>query len=159
MWWRLTRSQFEQQQGEANRMALKALVLSGQTPGLLAYVDHQPAGWCCLGPRESFPVLDRSRVLKRVDDQPVWSVVCFFVARPYRRLGLSGRLLQAAVDYAADQGARIVEGYPVEPRKDSMPDIHAFTGIESTFRRAGFVEVARRSAGRPIVRYVIRPKR
>ena len=52
-------------------------------------------------------------------------------------------------------GARIVEGYPVEPRRGSMPDAFAWTGTASAFRRAGFVEVLRRSATRPIMRFVV----
>jgi GNAT superfamily N-acetyltransferase len=105
--------------------------------------------------RDTFPVLDRSPVLKRIDDRPVWSVVCFFIHRSSRRQGLSEQLLQAAVAYAGQEGAHIIEGYPIEPRKDSTPDIYAFTGLASTFRNAGFVEVARRSATRPIMRYTI----
>jgi GNAT superfamily N-acetyltransferase len=98
-------------------------------------------------------VLDRSPVLKRVDDQPVWSVVCFFIARPYRHQGVSLQLLQAALDYAQENGARIVEGYPVEPKKGSTPEVFAYTGLVSMFLQLGFVEVARRSETRPLMRY------
>jgi GNAT superfamily N-acetyltransferase len=77
------------------------------------------------------------------------------MARGFRRQGLSLRLIQAAVDYARSQGARIVEAYPIEPKKDNAPDFYAFTGMASTFRKAGFVEVARRSETRPIMRYVM----
>lgn len=154
MWWRLSRSQFEQQKGEQNREALKELVDAGRVPGLLAYVDGQPIGWCSVAPREEFPVLERSRTLKRVDDLPVWSIVCFFVAKPYRRQGLTVHLIKAAVDYARERGATIVEGYPVEP-KAAMPAAFAYTGLASAFRQAGFVEVLRRSETRPIMRYLL----
>lgn len=155
MWWRLKRSQFEKQKGEGNRKALKNIVDSGEIPGLLAYADGQPIAWCSLGPRETYSALERSRILKRVDGKPVWSVVCFVVAKSFRHKGVSTALLKAAVEYAKEQGARIVEGYPVEPRKASMPDLFAYHGLASTFRRAGFVEVARRSETRPIMRYFI----
>jgi len=122
----------------------------------LAYVSGQPVGWCAVAPRESFPVLERSPTLRRVDDQVAWSVACFFVARPFRRRGLSVRLPQAAVDYAKARGACVVEGYPVEPRKTSMPDAFAWTGLVATFRRAGFKEVLRRSPSRPIMRIASR---
>jgi GNAT superfamily N-acetyltransferase len=82
----------------------------------------------------------------------VWSVVCFFIARPHRRKGLALRLLEGAVSYARETGASIVEGYPVEPAAP-LPDAFAYTGLASIFRRAGFIEVARRSATRPIMRY------
>jgi len=153
MFWRLKRSQFEGQKGEANRQALKALVEAGQVPGLLAYADEQPVGWVSLGPRRAFPALERSRLFKPVDDQPHWSIVFFYVARPYRRRGVTVALLRAAVDYACQQGARLVEGYPVEPKAGSLPDPFVYTGLASAFRRAGFVEVLRRSETRPIMRY------
>lgn len=155
MWWRVSRAQFAEQQGEGNRRALKSIVQSGVVPGILAYSDGEPIGWCSVAPREQFPSLNRSRVLKPVDDQPVWSVVCFYVARPYRRQGMTVALLNAAVDYASKHGAKIVEGYPLEPRKDSMPDPYAYMGLPAAFAKVGFVEVARRSEGHPIVRYVI----
>jgi GNAT superfamily N-acetyltransferase len=153
MWFRQKRSEFEQLKGEGNHQAMQAIVDSGEVPGLLAYIGESPVAWVSVAPREAFPSLDRSPVLKRIDDQPVWSVVCFFIARKYRRQGLSLSLLQAAVEYARRQGARIVEGYPIEPKKDSAPDIYAFTGLAATFRKAGFVEAARRSETRPIMRY------
>jgi GNAT superfamily N-acetyltransferase len=154
MWWRVKRSEFEQQKGQGNKDALKKIVDSGEIPGILAYADGKPIGWCAVAPREAFPVLERSRNLKRVDDQPVWSVVCFFVARPFRRRGVTVGLLQAAVEYAARSGAKIIEGYPVEPKKDT-PDVFVYTGLASAFRKAGFVEVLRRSETRPIMRYFI----
>ena len=87
----------------------------GRPPGILAYPADEPIAWVSLGPREDFSSLERSRVLKRVDELPVWSIVCFFVGKRYRRQGLMVRLLQGAVDYAAENGAQIVEGYPVDP--------------------------------------------
>jgi GNAT superfamily N-acetyltransferase len=152
MWWRLKRSQFVKQKGPGNKRALKRLVDSGDAPGLIAYAGNRPVAWCSVGPRDVYPVLDRSRVLKRVDDQPVWSVVCFFVARAFRRQGVTARLLKAAADYARKHGAALLEGYPVDPRKGAMPDVFAYTGFPSAFRKAGFVEVARRSPSRPMMR-------
>ena len=148
-------SQFEEQKGEGNKKALRMIIDSGQIPGLLAYADGQPVGWCSVAPREAYPRLGRSRILKRVDDQAVWSVVCFFVDKRFRRRGVTVRLLAAAVQYAEKHGATIIEGYPVEPRKASTPDGFAFTGLASAFRKAGFVEVLRRSDTRPIMRYHI----
>ena len=155
MWWRLSRSEFNAQKGEGNRKALKRIVDSGEVPGILAYAGGQPVGWCSVAQREAFPVLDRSRVLKRVDDEPVWSVVCFYVARQYRRRGVTVALLKAAIGYVRDQGGMVIEGYPVEPKEGKMPDVYAYTGLASAFRRAGFVEVLHRSEKRPITRYII----
>ncbi|HKV44976.1 MAG TPA: GNAT family N-acetyltransferase [bacterium] len=152
MWWKLTRSEFARQTGQGNRRAFRRLVASGEIPGLLAYHRGTPVGWCAVGPREAYPVLDRSRVLGRVDAQAVWSVVCFFVARPFRRQGVTVALLRAAIASAKRRGAAAVEGYPVAPRSEKMPDVFAFTGLVPAFRKAGFVEVARRSPTRPIMR-------
>jgi GNAT superfamily N-acetyltransferase len=130
-------------------------VEAGETPGLLAYCDGEPVGWCALAPREAYPRLERSRILKPVDAEPVWSVTCFFVARPFRRRGVTVALLKAAVAYAKAHGARIVEGYPVEPKGTRMPDPFVYTGLASAFRKTGFVEVLRRSQTRPIMRYTV----
>lgn len=159
MLWRLKRSEFEKQKGAQNKASFKAVVDSGKAPGILAYANGSPIGWCALAPRETYPALDRSRVLKRIDDKPVWSIVCLFIARPYRRKGVSVRLLKAAADYVRHLGGKIVEGYPVEPRKDEMPDVFAWTGLASAFLEAGFVECGRRSETRPIMRYEIRKRK
>jgi GNAT superfamily N-acetyltransferase len=155
MWWRLKRSEFGRLQGEGNKQAFKLIVDSGDVPGILAYADGQPVAWCAVAPREVYSALERSRTLKRVDDKLVWSVVCFFVVKSFRGKGMTGELLKAAIEYVRKRGGKIVEAYPVEPRKDKIPDIHAYTGLASTFRKAGFVEVLRRSETRPIMRYFI----
>ncbi len=155
MWWRLTRAQFNEQKGAANKAGFKKIVESGQKPGVLAYVNGNPVGWCSVGPRENYPVLERSSVLGRVDDKPVWSVTCLFVTKPFRRAGVSRELLRSAAAHAASCGATAVEGYPIEPRKSSMPDAFAWTGLVSAFRRAGFKEIARRSVTRPIMRLAV----
>ncbi len=155
MWWKLKRAEFTKNKGPGNRRAMKKIVDSCETPGLIAFAGKRPVAWCAVAPREAFPVLDRSRILRRVDDAAVWSIVCFFVAKPYRQRGLQVELIKAAVKYAAKMGARIVEGYPMEPRKGLMPDAFAWTGLASAFRQAKFVDVARRSKTRPIMRFVI----
>ena len=155
MWWRIKRSEFDRNHGEPNRQAMEAIIRSGEVPGLLAYLDSEPVGWCSVAPREAFLVLDRSAVLKRVDDQPVWSIVCFYINRRYRRSGLEGLLIEAALEYAQSQGAGIVEAYPVDPGKSRFDSGSAFTGTIGTFRRLGFQEVARRSNRRAILRYSV----
>jgi len=158
MWWRLKRSEFERQKGEENRKAIKRIVDSGEVPGILAYANGQPVAWCSVAPREAYPTLERSRILKRVDEKPVWSIVCFFTAKPFRGKGITLKLLRAAIKCVGKHGGKIVEGYPVEPKGRRMPDAFAYTGLASTFWKAGFVEVARRSERRPIMRYIIKEK-
>lgn len=158
MWWRLPHAQWLAQKGEANRKAMRTLVKRGAVPGLLAYADSQPVGWCAVAPRADYPRFNTSRVLKPVDEQPVWSVTCFFVARAYRRRGITAQLLEAAAKFVRKQGARILEGYPVEPKRD-QPDAFVYTGLASAFRKAGFKEVARHSLARPIFRRKLKSAR
>lgn len=157
MYWRKAAADYERGKGAGNRSALRRLVAAGRTPGLLAYRDRTPIGWCALAPRDVFPRLERARVLRRIDDRPVWSVVCLFVAKPHRRAGVSVALLEAAAEFAASRGARILEGYPVEPRRGQLPDPFAWTGTASAFRTAGFDEAARASPTRPIMRRWLKP--
>jgi GNAT superfamily N-acetyltransferase len=155
MWWRLKRSEFDRLKGEGNRRAFKQIVDSGEIPGILAYAGGEPVAWCAVAPREVYSALERSRTLKRVDNKPVWSVVCFFVAKSFRGNGVTGQLLKAVLEHVRKQGGTIVEAYPVDPKKDRIPDVYAYTGLASTFRKAGFVEVLRRSETRVIMRYYI----
>jgi GNAT superfamily N-acetyltransferase len=144
--------------GDVNRPALKRLVDRGEVPGLIGYRDGVPVGWVSLGPREGYAKLQRSPIMKPVDDRPVWSIVCFFVEEGSRGQGIADRLLRAAVDYARSKGARLLEAYPVDKGERSDPDT-MFFGAKSMFDRAGFEEVARRKPTRPVVRRTLRPKR
>jgi GNAT superfamily N-acetyltransferase len=155
MWWRLTRTQFNKQKGEANRMALKQIVANGEPPGILAYDKGEPVAWCSVAPRETYGTLERSRTLKKIDDKPVWSVVCFFTAKPYRNKGLTVKLLRAAIEYAKTKGGKIVEGYPVDPQSGRLPDPFVYTGLLQSFLKAGFKEVSRSSKTRIVMRYTI----
>jgi GNAT superfamily N-acetyltransferase len=159
MAWRLHAARFESQKGSGNKRAMKKIVKSGKIPGLIGYVKGEPVAWCSMSPRDSFPRLERSRVLKPIDDKAVWSITCFFIARPYRNQGLSVAMLEGAVRYAACKGARIVEGYPFAPRKTHMPDAFMWCGLEGAFKRAGFKEACRRSPTRPIMRITTTRKR
>jgi len=155
MAWRGRRSEFVKNKGEGNRMAMHQLVTEGEVPGILGYLNEEPVGWCAVAPRVHYQALERSRVLKRVDDRPVWSVSCLFVRKDQRNKGLSVQLLRAAIEHVRSQGGRIVEGYPLEPRLEKMPAVFAWTGIASAFLDAGFVECQRHSKTRPIMRYEI----
>ncbi len=153
MWWRIKRSEFEKQQGEGNKNALKSIINRGDIPGILAYFENEPVAWCSVAPREQFSVLGRSPTLKRVDNNPVWSIVCFYIAKQYRGKGLTHYLIRAVLEYAKRNGARIVEAYPLDKEHSKLPSLEAFTGFATTFRKEGFIEAVRRSRVRPIMRY------
>ena len=157
MWWRVAGKDWTACRGDSNRTAFKEIVDSGEVPGILGYVDGQPVGWCAIAPRDAHMRLreERVRIFKRVDDQPVWTITCFYIARTHRNRGLMLKLLEAAVFYASSQGATIVEGYPLDTAGDRKAASSAYTGLLSVFQKAGFIEVLRRHEGRPIMRYFV----
>ncbi|MEO0921349.1 MAG: GNAT family N-acetyltransferase [Pseudomonadota bacterium] len=152
MLWRRSGKEMEAGKGNGNRQAMKDVFDAGHVPGLVAMHDGEAVGWIQIDRRSAFPRLANSRTLKPVDDNEVWSVSCFFIDKRFRRKGLSLELLTAAMDWASNQGASMVEGYPIDTPKAKYPPVYAWTGFLDTFKRAGFAEVARRSETRPIMR-------
>lgn len=141
--WHLRGKAYWDGHGAGNRKRLETEIRTGSEPGLLAYVDGVPVGWCRLGPRERFERLAHSPKLARVDDAPVWSVVCFYVHPSVKRNGNASVLLGAAIERAAAHGAPILEGYAV---REGHMNIDAHTGYLPMFLAAGFEPV--RDAGR-----------
>ena len=139
---------------KANRAGLKALVDAGDPPGLIGYRGTLPMGWISLGPREHFARLRRSPVMKAVDDQPVWSIVCFVVPSEHRGQGVARALLDGAIAYARENGATLLEAYPVD-KPGRARDDYMWFGAKSMYDAAGFTEVARRKPERPVVRLAI----
>jgi GNAT superfamily N-acetyltransferase len=140
---------------EANKRALKDLVEQGIVPGLLGYERRRPIGWVSLGPREDYSRLKRSPVMKPVDAEPVWSIVCFFVDANARQRRVAEALLDGALAWARAHGVTLLEAYPCDRPAASAADSMWF-GAKSMFDRAGFVEVARRKPTRPVMRKTLR---
>ncbi len=136
---------------QARRERLKALVDAGPPPGLIGYLGGQPVGWIALGPREHYAKLQKSPVMKPVDEQPVWSIICFVVPAEHRRQGVAAALLHEAVAWAKRQGATLLEAYPVDKPAPAADDTMWF-GAKTMFDQAGFEEVARRKPQRPVLR-------
>jgi GNAT superfamily N-acetyltransferase len=121
-------------------------------PGVMAYIDSQAVGWCGFGPRHEMERLVRSRTIPAVDDQPVWSLVCFLVLPEYRRQGVARALLRGAIDCARSYGAPALEAYPIDPAGERINTTSAYVGSVSMFEREGFLrvlETSARSAGLP----------
>lgn len=156
MWWRIRASEYEKLGAAGRRNAMRRIVAGAEVPGILAYVDGEPAGWCSVAPRQVFSRLERSQTLRRVDEQAVWSIVCLFVDRRFRRRGLTVALIEAAVEHARLCGATIVEGYPIAARRRTVDSVSAYIGVTAMFRRAKFMEVARPSPRRRIMRRILR---
>lgn len=136
---------------DENRGMLKDIVDSGEPTGILAYDGDEPVGWCSVAPRSQCVGLEFRAHLRPVDERPVWSIVCFFVARQARGKGVMAGLLEAAIAFARKRGARMLEAYPL---RDDAPDGKAggFRGILRKLEEQGFVTAVERFPGEPIVR-------
>jgi GNAT superfamily N-acetyltransferase len=155
MWWRMPRAEWNSVPRTDKRDRFHALVDAGPPPGVLAYQGGEAVGWCAIGPRETLPQMNRSRVASpfgAVDG--VWAVNCFYVRAGHRGGGMMRTLLDGALRFAAGEGAEIVEACPIEPVRKLMWG-EGFHGIASVFRAAGFKEVARRSPTRPLMRKTV----
>ena len=153
MYWRIGAA-YRRKRGTTNRAAFREIVKRGPAPGLLALDGRVAVGWCQLTPRVALPKLDRARWLERIDDAPVWSISCFYVRKSYRRHGVTAVLIAAALKRGRDARAPALEAYPLDRAKTRSA---SFTGIASTFERAGFRTVARFGGPRPIVRHDFEP--
>ena len=150
MRWRMRSAEYQESTKEIRAKKLRQMVSTGSPVGVLAYAGNESIGWWSIAPRESYEALDRYKALPRIDDARVWSVVCFFVDRRFRRRQLTLGLLKAGLDYARSQGATIVEGYPVEPGSR----LYTYMGSPATFRKAGFQDVTPKGQQRKVVRRV-----
>jgi GNAT superfamily N-acetyltransferase len=141
-------SAYRKRPREENRAAFREVVERGPPPGLLAFDGEVAVGWCQLTPREDLPWLDRS--WRRVDEVPVWSLSCLYVRKGFRRRGVTAALVAAALAAAERAGAAALEAYPFDA---ALSPSASGTGYASTFARAGFRIVTRRTPARPIMRH------
>lgn len=148
MHWRRPDGGFGDDRDNRDRFAERAS--RGRPPGLLGYVESTPVGWVQVGPRDEFPTIGRSRLLKPVDEIETWSINCFVVRTGHRKRGVGAGLLEAAIAFAKDEGATVIEAYPVDGERASAVDY--FTGTIGMFDVHEFVEIIRRNDTRPIVR-------
>lgn len=154
MWPRLRRPDFQEGKvNDGNKLAMKELVWDEKPTGILAFHEELPVAWCAFAPREDFGRLERSRVHKRIDNEHVWSIPCFFVDKSFRKLGVSVALLKGVIRYAREQNIQIIEAYPTVPTQEKLPDSFAWIGLYRSFEEAGFQIVDRKSKNRPMVRF------
>ncbi|MET0460842.1 MAG: GNAT family N-acetyltransferase [Ilumatobacteraceae bacterium] len=153
MWWRQRGAEWKATAPAERKAMLAALMAEATPPGVLAYLDHRPVGWCAVAPREQYPRMQASATFGPVDEAPVWAVSCLFIHRTVRRRGVGAALVEAAVAMATAYGAPGVEGIPVVPGGQRSPDL--YTGVPSMFEPLGFTEIARREPDRPIVRLAV----
>ena len=140
---------------DGNKERMKELVWENKPTGMLGFYEGQAIAWCALAPREDFIKLEKSRVHKRIDDEPVWSIPCLFVDKNFRKQGVSIELLKAVTVYANQNKIKVVEAYPTIPTQEKLPDAFAWIGLYKSFERAGFRIVDQTSKSRPMVRFYI----
>lgn len=154
MYFRLGKGEFtEGKQDDGNKNAMKQLVWDDMPTGLLGIYEGRAIGWCAFAPRADYPKLQRSRVHKPIDNEPVWSVTCFFIDKQFRRMGVSVAMLKGLIGYAREQDIAIIEAYPAIPTQESLPDSFAWIGLYRSFEKAGFQIVDHTSKSRPMVRF------
>lgn len=156
MFFRLSKQEFEEGKvNNGNKEKMKSLVWKDKPTGMLAFFEGQAIAWCALAPREDFSKLQKSRVHKPIDDQPVWSIPCFFIHKDFRRKRVSSELLKATIKHAGKQKIKILEAYPTIPTQEKLPDAFGWIGMYKAFERTGFTIVDRTSKNRPMVRYIL----
>ncbi len=144
----------------ANRAALHEQMRSHPPAGLLARRGEVPVGWVQVGPIERYPRATgqaRRRGIVGEDPPGLWRITCFVVPPRHRRTGVATALLSGAIAHTRAQGARVVEGHPVDTAGGRRPGSDLYHGVLSTFLAAGFTEVGRTTPNRPIVRLELAP--
>lgn len=148
-----TKEHNEGKLNEGNKNKMKELVFNNVHTGMLAIANGKAIGWCAFAPREEYVKIENSRVHKRIDDSKVWSITCFFIAKEYRKKGLSVELIQACKTFAKQNNISILEAYPAIPTQEKLPDAFAWIGLYNAFVTAGFEIVDQTSKNRPMMRY------
>lgn len=148
MAWRRTTAEVRERGGPASRRQMLGRIRDGVPVGLLAYDGEEAVGWVSVAPRDTFRSL-KGPAAKA--GETVWSISCFYVPRQRRGAGLVRALIAGAVAHAQDQGATVVEAYPVDPDSPS----YRFMGFVPVFAEAGFDDLGRRGKRRHIMRLAL----
>jgi len=152
MFFRLPYNTFQANKPEGNKKIMKQLVNKGEPQGLIAFINDQPVGWIAMAPREDYMKIENSRVFKRIDDKPVWSITCFFIKKEFRHNGLSKQLIKGAIDFAKKKSIKTLEAYPAIPYAEKVPHPFLWVGVLSAFIKNGFRIVKQSSKSRAMVR-------
>lgn len=130
MYWRIGAA-YNKRDRSLNKNDLRKIIVSNKPIGLLAYWDNNPVGWCQLTPRQELPWLLKNGYGEVNQSSNVWCISCFYIKTRFRRKGITAALIKAAIEYARNAGASLLEAYPRQSP-------NSFTGYPSTFKQAGF---------------------
>jgi len=155
MYWRQKSTDYKKNKNEPNKKLLKKLVDEKKELGLIFYVKDEPIAWCSVSPRQEIYRIQNSRSFKPIDDQPVWSIVCLFIKKSFRKKGLSVQIIKSVIDYCRKKDVKILEAYPSIPYSPKMPDSFAWTGIDTAFLSAGFNSIPVQTKSRAYMRYYL----
>lgn len=159
LYWRYSAKEFESLKKDEKMVILQNFVNDeNYIPGLLAYIDNQPVGWIGFSPRNTFVRLERSRVIKLIDDLPVWSLVCFFISKKSRGLGVSKELILGAINFMEQNSIPGIECYPVDAMGERLSTEASYVGTVEMFEKFGFKVVGQTKSktenkSRVIMRY------
>ena len=152
MYFRLPYKTFQENKPGGNKKMMRQLVNKGLPQGLIASMDKVPVGWIAMAPREDYMKLENSRVFKRIDEKPVWSITCFFIKKEFRHKGLSQQLIKGAIEFARKKKIKTLEAYPAIPYAEKVPHPFLWVGVLSSFIKNGFTIVRQQSKSRAMVR-------
>jgi GNAT superfamily N-acetyltransferase len=155
MYWRQKSTDFKKNKDEPNKKLFRQLVDEKKELGLIFYVNNEPAAWCSVSPREEIYRVENSRSFKPVDDKPAWSIVCIFINKNYRKQGLSVHIIKSVIEYCKTKNVKILEAYPAIPYASNIPDSFAWTGFESAFKKAGFINIPVQTKSKAYMRFYI----
>ncbi|MCR4282472.1 MAG: GNAT family N-acetyltransferase [Bauldia sp.] len=148
MVWRRTSDEAKHHDGPDRKRQMMKRIAAGVPVGLLAYDDDVPVGWVSIAPRDTYRKLGGPAAQA---GEVIWSIVCFFVPRKLRGEGLVRRLIAGAVDHAKENGATVVEAYPVDEAAPS----YRFMGFTSVFAEAGFADRGMAGSRRHVMRRAV----
>lgn len=140
-YFRLSSGDYSRSTMDIRTAGLREQLATPPSPGVVAYADGEAIGWCAFAPRTEYERLMRSKTIPIVDDTPVWSIVCFVVKTGHRRQGVSKAMLEAAIDYAEQQGAPALESYPIDTEGERVSTAFLYVGTVRSFEEAGFLRV------------------
>ncbi len=155
MYWRQRSSDFSKNKNEPNKKLLRKLVDEKKELGLIFYMNDEPVAWCSVSPREELYRIQNSRTFKPADDKPAWSIVCLFIKKNYRKQGLSVQIIKSVIEYCKTKNVKILEAYPAIPYASKIPDSFAWTGFESAFLKAGFINIPVQTKSKAYMRFYL----